>query len=179
MKSYGQKRLNKADVRKGTRNFIMSFIILCAVTFSTVFLFFKSADMQNKEIRNNLEANENLKIKSQQLNVKLKEIYNDLERVNNSNMKNVINLQQGISKDIRSTREILKEDSISDLKHIAKLLNQMDDINKYKSVFERKQIEEKGYKKQLEICREKNNKIASAVVQKKNKENKGKLFQRK
>ena len=60
MISYGQKTLNRKDVRKGTINFILSFLALTLVSFASIFLFFKSSDLQNREMRKELDAYHNV-----------------------------------------------------------------------------------------------------------------------
>lgn len=174
MKSYGQKRLNKADVRKGTRNFIMSFIILCAVTFSTVFLFFKSADMQNKEIRDDYEAYRNMLGRNELLNIKLDTIYSKMSKMSSDQLQNDVFLRNSIIEDIQVGKQLIDKDSAADLKHISILFDQMQPMINYKNELLKKNIEKNNNARLLNECMKSNGKV-NTVIQKKNKP-KGKLY---
>lgn len=177
MKSYGQKRLNKTDVQKGTRNFILSFLILCGTTFCTVFLFFKSADMQNREIREDYEAYRNMLGRSELLNIKLDEIYEKMTQMSSDQMQNDVFLRNSIIDDIQVGKELIAEDSATNLKHISILFKNMEPMINYKNELLKKKIEKNNISRLLNECIQKNGTV-NTNIQRKNIE-KGKLFKNK
>lgn len=174
MISSGQKRLNKDDVQKGTRNFILSFIILCGMAFCVVFLFFKSAEMQNREIREKHDLYINMLGRSNLLNVKLDAIYDKMVQMSEDRTTNDIFLRSSIIEDIQVGQQLIGKDSIEDLRQISTLLKQMRPMLNYKNELLKKKIEENGINRLLDQCRGQDVTIREGI-KKKNKP-KGKLF---
>ncbi|SFI49690.1 type VI secretion system TssO [Halpernia frigidisoli] len=174
MVTYGQKRLNKGDVQKGTRNFIISFIILCGMAFCTVFLFFKSAEMQNKEIRNDLESYHDMLGRNELLNIKLDTIYEKMSQMSSDRISNDMFLRNSIIQDIQIGNQLIAKDSTADLKQISVLLKQMQPMLKYKNELLKKKTEKSSISRLLNECMGTNGKVTE-VIKKKNKP-KGKLY---
>lgn len=172
--SSGQKRLNRDDVQKGTRNFILSFIILCGMAFCVVFLFFKSADLQNREIRSDLESYHDMLGRNELLNIKLDTIYDKMSQMSNDKISNDMFLRNSIIQDIKVANQLIAKDSISDLKQISVLLKQMQPMLTYKNELLKKKMEKSSISRLLNECMGNNNKV-SEVIKKKNKP-KGKLY---
>lgn len=174
MISSGQKRLNKDDVQKGTRNFILSFIILCGMAFCVVFLFFKSAEIQNKEIRSDLDSYHDMLGRNDLLNIKLDTIYGKMSHMSNDKISNDMSLRSSIINDIQVANQLIAKDSISDLKQISVLLKQMQPMLSYKNELLKKKMEKSSISRMLNECMGNNTRV-SAVIEKKNKP-KGKLY---
>lgn len=174
MKSYGQKRLNKDDVQKGTRNFIISFIILCAMAFSVVFLFFKSAEMQNRQIRSDLDAYQDMLGRNELLNIKLDTIYEKMSMMSNDKISNDLFLRNSIIQDIQVANQLIGKDSISDLKQISLLLRQMQPMLTYKNELLKKKMEKSSISRLLNECMGNAGRVTEGI-KKKNKP-KGKLY---
>lgn len=177
MISSGQKRLNRDDVQKGTRNFILSFIILCGMAFCAVFLFFKSAELQKKEIHDDLEAYRSMLGRNEVLNIKLDTIYYKMTQMSNEKTQNDIFLRNSIIEDIQVGRDIIGKDSAADLRQISKLLAQLQPMLTYKNELLKKKMEESSYARLLRQCIESNTR-AEAVVRN-NTKIPGKLFNKK
>ena len=174
MKSYGQKRLNKGDVQKGTRNFIISFIILCAMAFSVVFLFFKSAEMQNKQIWSDLDAYHDMLGRNELLNIKLDTIYDKMSMMSNDKVSNDLFLRNSVIQDIQIANQLIAKDSIADLKQISLLLKQMQPMLTYKNELLKKKMEKSSISRLLNECMGNVGRVSEGI-KKKNKP-KGKLY---
>lgn len=174
MISYGQKRLNKADVQKGTRNFIFSFLILCAMAFGVVFLFFKSAEMQKKQIRSDVEAYNDLIKRNELLYVKLDDIYDKMYQMSDENVDNDVFYITSIKKDIGISNDLIDTDSTADLKQISLLLKQMEPMLSYKSELLKKKIEKNNMERLLRQCLGNDSKVTEKIVKK--SKPKGKLY---
>ncbi|SFC41965.1 type VI secretion system TssO [Kaistella jeonii] len=174
MISSGQKRLNRDDVQKGTRNFILSFIILCAMAFCTVFLFFKSAEMQNKEIRSDLNAYHDMLGRNELLNIKLDTIYEKMSQMSSDRVSNDMFLRNSIIQDIQVGNQLIAEDSVADLKQISILLKQMQPMLTYKNELLKKKMEKTSISRLLNECMGNDGRVTEGI-KKKNKP-KGKLY---
>lgn len=174
MISYGQKRLNKGDVQKGTRNFIISFIILCAMAFCVVFLFFKSAQMQNKQIRSDLDAYHDMLGRNELLNIKLDTIYDKMSLMSNDKVSNDLFLRNSIIQDIQVANQLIAKDSTADLKQISILLKQMQPMLTYKNELLKKKMEKSSISRLLNECMGNAGRVREGI-KKKNKP-KGKLY---
>lgn len=172
--SYGQKRLNKADVQKGTRNFIFSFLILCAMAFGVVFLFFKSAEMQNKEIRSDLELYHNMLGRNELLNIKLDMIYHKMSQMSSDKVSNDMFLRNSIIQDIQIGNQLIEKDSAADLKQISILLKNMQPMLTYKNELLKKKMEKSSISRLLNECMGNAGRVNEGI-KKKNKP-KGKLY---
>ena len=78
MTTTGQQKLNKKDVRKGTLHFFLSFIILCFFSFFSIFLFFKSSEVQKDDIQSELEHYRNIISRNDILKSKCKDFEDNL-----------------------------------------------------------------------------------------------------
>lgn len=174
MISHGQKRLNKGDVQKGTRDFIISFIILCGMAFCVVFLFFKSAEMQNKEIRSDLDAYQNMLGRNELLNIKLDTIYGKMSLMSNDKVSNDMFLRNSIIQDIQVANQLIEKDSTADLKQISILLAQMQPMLTYKNELLKKKMEKSSISRLLNECMGNAGRVSEGI-KKKNKP-KGKLY---
>lgn len=174
MISSGQKRLNKDDVQKGTRNFILSFLILCGMAFCVVYLFFKSAEMQNKEIGSDLEAYHNMLGRNELLNIKLDTIYEKMSQMSSDRVSNDMFLRNSIIQDIQVGNQLIAKDSSADLKQISILLKQMQPMLTYKNELLKKKMEKSSISRLLNECMGNEGRVTEGI-KKKNKP-KGKLY---
>lgn len=161
-------------MRKGTRNFIISFIILCGVAFLGVFLFFKSSQMQNRQIREEMEAYRDMRGRNELLNIKLDTIYTKMSRMSDENIENDMFLRKSVFEDIQTAHTMIAQDSVSDLRQITILLNQMTPMLKYKNELSKKKIEERAAYRFLKDCMGNDGRVTE-VIRKKYKP-KGKLY---
>ena len=179
MISYGQKTLNRKDVRKGTLHFILSFLALTAVSFLSVFLFFKSSDMQNRNMRKELDAYHNVIGRNEVLKIKMDSIYYKLTLLNSDKISNQIELRNQIFKDLGDCKNFIGEDSLVELKHYSRLVKDIDPIIAYKNELMKLGSQEKAIFGQLQDCL---GKVGRANVQIKVKQQreapKGSLFNR-
>lgn len=152
MASYGQKRLNKEDVRKGTLRFIFSFLALTAISFLSVFLFFKSSQLQNKEIRKELDNYNDMIGRNNFLKIKMDTIYYKLSLLSNDKVQNDMMLRNSIIDDLMVSRQLIGKDSADDLKYYATLLKNIEPMLGYKNQLIKLKTDEKNALRSLDNC---------------------------
>lgn len=164
MRTSGQKRLNRKDVQKGTVNFIISFIVLCSFTFCAVLLFFKSAEIQNKQIRSDLDAYYDMLGRTELLNIKLDTIYNKMSQMSNDKVSNDLFLRNSIIQDIQVSNQLIAKDSAADLKQISILLKQLQPMLGYKNELLKKKTEKSSISRMLKECLGKNERVTEGIT---------------
>ena len=125
MVSYG-KKLNKNDVRNGILRFLVSLIILISVSFLSLFLFFKSSYVQNVTVKDKLEEYKRMINKTEQLQSKIDNIYDDMLLLSTNKVGNDIYLSSKIMSEIRDCRNIIGKDSVVEFKQHMHLLKNIE-----------------------------------------------------
>lgn len=164
--AYGQKRLNRKDVQRGTRNFIISFLILCGASFLVVFMFFKSAQMQSREITEKNEEYSNLISRNEILNAQLDVIYEKMSKLSDDDLTGDNFRLTPIIDEIVIANKIIEKDSTANLKQISILLKQMSPMINYKNVLQQKIFEENNIKNMLSDCLGTGVKVKKVIKQK-------------
>jgi hypothetical protein len=123
MSSNREKKLNKSDVRVGIWKFALSFVVLAAVSFTSVFFFFKSYDEQTAGVSHDAEAYNELLGRSDMLRIQVDTIYSRMGMLNRA--ENDIFLRRNILDNIDDVKNVMKKDSIDNFKHYAILMKQI------------------------------------------------------
>lgn len=152
MISYGQKTLNKKDVRLGTWRFIGSFLALSAVSFLVVFFFFKSTQVQNRGLRKDLDAYHDMVGRNNLLKIKVDSIYYKMTLLNSNKVTNDIFLRSQIIEDMSICKQMIGKDSTTELKHYSMLLDDLASILTYKNELMKLKTDEMIISRQLEEC---------------------------
>ncbi len=179
MISYGQKTLNRGDVRKGTWRFIAAFLALTAVSFLAVFFFFKSSEKQNSGLRKNVDAYHDMVGRNNLLKIKVDSIYYKASLLNNNKVQNDIFLANQILEDMEVCQQIIGEDSAGELKHYSMLLKDIEPILAHKKELMKLKTEENAISRQLAECLGKVGKVNTQIKtqqQQQAKPPKGRLF---
>lgn len=125
MSSNREKKLNQSDVRTGILKFILSFTVLAAVSFISVFFFFKSYDVQQKGIKKQADDYHELLTRSDLLRIHVDSIMYRMDQLDINRIDNDIFLRNYISDNIRDARNIMGKDSADNFKHYAILMKQI------------------------------------------------------
>lgn len=150
--SAGLQKLNKDAVQKGTMRFILSFIVVSALSFLTVFLFFKSAELQNRQIKRDRDDYLRLISKNELIKVQLDTIYKRMSILGTGKSPNEFLLTKTINKNIVETKAIMQQDSVKGFAHYNTLLSQIDDIMNFKRKLTKATGEESAALRDLTIC---------------------------
>lgn len=159
MSTSREKKLNKSDVRLGIWKFILSFIILSAISFIAVFFFFKSYDRQLAGVDDEVRAYRDLLIRDNLLHTHIDSIYARMELYDSDKAYNDNYLRTYILDNVREAQEIMGADSATNLKHYAVLMQKIKPMLNLKS-----QIVTVSAKQQIAIrdvqeCQGKSNQI--------------------
>ncbi|MCC2590644.1 type VI secretion system TssO [Chryseobacterium sp. MFBS3-17] len=152
MVSNGKQKLNRKDVRQATLRFILSFVVLCTVSFLTVFFMFKSSRIQQEHIQIEIDAYKNMISRNEVMRTKLDEIYDQMNLMNSNKVQNEILLRDRILEDIRNTESALREDSAKGLKHYAVFLKHSKEIMRFKNELLNIRIQEQSALRNLNDC---------------------------
>lgn len=125
MSSNREKKLNQSDVRIGIWKFVLSFIVLSAVSFTCVFFFFKSYDMQREGIKKQADDYRELLTRSDLLRTHVDSILFRMEQLDINKVDNDIILKNYIMDNVMDARNIMREDSADNFKHYAILMKQI------------------------------------------------------
>lgn len=128
MISSGQEKLNKKAVNIGIWGFVFSFVVLTGITFLAVFLFFKSSELQQKEVEREVSNYKMLQSKNDLLQGRMETIYSNMTRLASDQVQNEIFLRDKIIEDIRDCKNIMGEDSIKDFRQYAVLIKNMSEM---------------------------------------------------
>jgi len=159
MSTSREKKLNKSDVRLGIWKFILSFIILSAISFISVFFFFKSYDRQLAGVDEEVRAYRELLIKDNLLHTHVDSIYARMELLDSDKAYNDNYLRTYILDNVREAQELMGADSATNFKHYAVLMQKIKPMLNLKS-----QILTVSFKQQIAIrnvqeCQGKSNQI--------------------
>lgn len=149
---YGQKKLNRTDVRKATTRFILSFLLLTGLGFLSVFLFFKSSQMQKQEIQSQLNDYQDMLRRNELLKSKMDSVYYKLSLLSNDKVNNDIFLRNSVMEDLATCREIIGKDSTGDLSHYNRLIKNIQPILAFKNQLIQLKAEEKTAQRSLQQC---------------------------
>lgn len=133
MASHGQKKLNKDDVRIGMLRFIVSFVCLLTVSFLSVFLFFRSSDIQKQQIQKELNNYKSVLSRNELLKIKMDTIYYKMTLLNSNKVENDIFLRNSILEDLQDTKNIMGEDSAKSFKQYATLTKNIGKMTVFKN----------------------------------------------
>ncbi|WP_228425266.1 type VI secretion system TssO [Chryseobacterium jejuense] len=118
--------MNKSDVRTGIWKFILSFAVLSMVSFSCLYLFFKSYDIQREGISREAEAYKELMRRSDLLKLSVDDIYEKMAQLDMNKVKNEAFLRTNIMDNVGSVKSVMGKDSITNFKHYATLMKQIE-----------------------------------------------------
>lgn len=155
MNTTGQQKLNKKDVRKGTLQFLLSFIILCFFSFLSIFLFFKSSEIQKDGIQTELEHYRNIISRNEILKSKLDTIYIKMDKLSKNQVENEVFLRNSLVRDIKECQIVMGEDSIREFKQYASLVKNLRKIVEFKSEMMTTTHEEQIALRDLTDCNQK------------------------
>ncbi|MDH2206974.1 MULTISPECIES: type VI secretion system TssO [Empedobacter] len=161
---YGQQKLNKKDVQKGTFNFILSFIVLCLFSFFAIFLFFKSSEVQKDDIQGDIERYRTIINRNNILQTKLDTIYFKLDKLSKDEVGNEIFLRNSIVRDIKECQIVMGEDSIREFKQYAALMNNLKQTIEFKGQMMMTVHQEKIALRDLNECTKKVNELNAALA---------------
>ena len=116
------------DKRRAYFKFTAHFVVLSMLIFLSVYLFFKSYEIQRNNIRNDIVAYKEILNKQQVLKSKIDTIYYQMSLLNTGRVKNDVFLENYIYQNIQQTRDIIGADSVSEFKHYSFLLSRLDSI---------------------------------------------------
>lgn len=125
MSSNREKKLNKADVRIGIWKFILSFIILSGVSFTCIFFFFKSYDIQREGVENEAEKYRNLLDRSTTLRIHVDSILYRMDQLDINKVSNDIILRNYIMDNIQDAKNLMGKDTADNFKHYSILMKQI------------------------------------------------------
>ncbi|MBP2619260.1 type VI secretion system TssO [Chryseobacterium jejuense] len=126
MSSNREKKLNKSDVRTGIWKFILSFAVLSMVSFSCLYLFFKSYDIQREGISREAEAYKELMRRSDLLKLSVDDIYEKMTQLDMNKVENEAFLRTNIMDNVGNVKSVMGKDSITSFKHYAALMKQIE-----------------------------------------------------
>jgi hypothetical protein len=124
---------NGSNVRKHFLRFFGYFVALSFLSFLSIYLFFKSYDVQRSSIQNDVIAYKEILNKQQVLKSKIDTIYFQMSLLNTGKVENDVFLGNYISQNIQLTRSIIGEDANGEFKHYSFLLTRLNSIMALKS----------------------------------------------
>lgn len=175
MTSHGQKKLNKDDVRNGMLRFIFAFAILLVVSFLTVFLFFRSSEVQKQQIQSELNDYKSVLSRNELLKIKMDTIYYKMALLNSNKVENDIFLRNSILEDLRDTRNIMGADTVKSFKQYAALTKNIGKMTVFKNELINITAKEQNALRSLNECI---GKVGKMNTQMKTKEPGGKIARR-
>lgn len=175
MASHGQKKLNKDDVRNGIFRFVLSFLVLLTVSFLTVFLFFRSSEVQKRQIQNELNDYKSVLSRNELLKIKMDTIYYKMALLNSNKVENDIFLRNSILEDLRDNRNIMGSDTAKAFKQYATLTKNIGKMTVFKNELINITAKEQSALRSLNECMGKVGKMNSQL---KSKEPGGKIAKR-
>ncbi|MDW9382747.1 type VI secretion system TssO [Chryseobacterium sp. JV558] len=152
MSSNREKKLNKSDVRIGIWKFILSFVVLSVVTFTCLFLFFKSYDIQREGISREAEAYKELMLRSDVLKDHIDEIYDKMNQLSINKVENDVFLRTSIMDNVRDAKNIMGKDSAQSFKHYAVLMKQIVPMMTLKAKIIEVEYKKKTVLRDLDEC---------------------------
>lgn len=152
MSSNREKKLNKSDVRIGIWKFILSFAVLSVVSFTCLFLFFKSYDIQREGISREAEAYKELMRRSDVLKNHVDDIYDKMNQLSVNKVENEVFLRTSIMDNVRDAKNIMNKDSSQNFKHYAVLMKQIEPMMSLKAKIIEVEYNKRIVLRDLEEC---------------------------
>lgn len=152
MSSNREKKLNKSDVRAGIWKFILSFAVLSAVSFTCLFLFFKSYSIQREGITKDADAYKELMVRGDVLRAQIEKIYERMNQYSINKVENEVFLKTGIMDDVNDAKLIMGKDSVDNFKHYAVLLKQIGPMLALKSDIAGVEYRKRSVLRDLDDC---------------------------
>lgn len=146
MSSNREKKLNKSDVRIGIWKFVLSFIVLSAVSFCCVFFFFKSYDTQREGIKKEADAYRELLTRGDLLRTHVDSIFYRMDQLDIGKVNNDIILKNYILDNVQDAKNIMGKDSVDNFKHYSILMKHIEPMLALKN-----QIVGVSYKEQIAL----------------------------
>lgn len=119
------KKLNRSDVRIGIWKFILSFIVLSGISFTCIFFFFKSYDIQRAGIKKEADNYRELLTRSDLLRTHVDSILYRMDQLDINRVDNDIILRNYIMDNIQDAKNIMGKDSADNFKHYSMLIKQI------------------------------------------------------
>lgn len=152
MSSNREKKLNKSDVRTGIWKFILSFVVLSMVSFSCLYLFFKSYDIQREGISREAEAYKELMRRSDVLKENVDEIYEKMTQLDINKVENEVFLRTSIMDNVGDIKSVMGKDSTQSFKHYAALMKQIEPMLTLKTKISDVEYKKKTVLRDLDEC---------------------------
>ena len=165
METEKTEQQNREHLRKELFRFSAYFIVLAALSFTAVYLFYKTYAKQSDSLRNDVIAYETILNKQQALKAKIDTIYYQMSLVNTGRVENDVFLEDYISQNIQDTRKLIGDDSISEFKQYAYLLSNIDSLMILKDNITAIGSQEQLALKDLMECMGKTSKVQKALAQ--------------
>ncbi|WP_306622424.1 type VI secretion system TssO [Chryseobacterium ginsenosidimutans] len=146
MSSNKEKKLNKSDVRIGIWKFVLSFIILSGVSFTCVFFFFKSYDIQREGIKKQADDYRELLTRSDLLRTHVDSILYRMDQLDINKVSNDIILRNYIMDNVQDAKNIMGKDSADNFKHYSILMKHIEPMLALKD-----QIVKTSYNEQIAL----------------------------
>jgi hypothetical protein len=163
MGSRGQKKLNKDDVRNGILRFVLSFAVLLTISFITVFLFFRSSEVQKQQIQQELNDYKSVLSRNELLKIKMDTIYYKMNLLNSNKVENDIFLRNSILEDLQDTKNIMGADTAKSFKQYAVLTKNIGKMTVFKNELINITAKEQNALRSLNECMGKVGKINSQL----------------
>ncbi|WP_228390845.1 type VI secretion system TssO [Chryseobacterium contaminans] len=144
--------MNKSDVRTGIWKFILSFVVLSMVSFSCLYLFFKSYDIQREGISREAEAYRELMRRSDLLKSNVDEIYEKMTQLDINKVENEVFLRTSIMDNVGGVKSIMGKDSTQSFKHYAALMKQIEPMLALKTKISDVEYKKKTVLRDLDEC---------------------------
>ncbi|NML71070.1 type VI secretion system transmembrane protein TssO [Chryseobacterium sp. RP-3-3] len=152
MSTTREKKLNKSDVRIGIWKFILSFAVLSVVSFTCLFLFFKSYSIQREGITKEAQDYKDLMVRSDLMKDHVEKIYELMNQLNIDKVQNGTFLRTKIMDDVADVKLLMKGDSTSNFKHYAVLMKQIEPMLKLKDDILEVEYNKRIVRRDLEEC---------------------------
>lgn len=153
------KTLNNTEVNYATCIFWISFALLISLTYLPVYFFFKSCKAQNEYITQDLNNYKQLLNKHQLLKVKIDSLYNELALLNTGKVGSDLMLEKYIADNKNEVIKAIGTDSLTEFKHYALLVANIDNILKQKDTILQVTNKEQLASADLRECMNKTRKV--------------------
>ncbi len=122
------KKLNGDKIRREFLKFVLYFGILSFFSFLVPYFFVKTHTIQSANIHKDVMSYKQLLNKHHVIKAKVDSIYYQMTLLNTGKVRNDVFLGNYISDNIQNVRKTIAQDSISEFKHYALLLNKLDSL---------------------------------------------------
>ncbi len=122
------KKLNKNKIRIEFLKFVLHFSILSLFSFWVLYFFVRTHTIQSANIHQDVFCYKQLLNKHHAIKAKVDSIYYQMSLLNTGKVRNDVYLGNYISDNIQDARKTIGQDSTSEFKHYALLLNKLDSL---------------------------------------------------